>query len=75
LGKLRREKRGLYVTIERQLEEILPRLEEFPRVLTAKDQAVFALGYYYQRASRGGRNQAGIDTDSAQLDAAHPASD
>lgn len=54
LGKLRREKRGLYVTIERQLEEILHPLEEFPPVLTLKEQAVFALGYYHQRANRGG---------------------
>lgn len=54
LGKLRREKRGLYVTIERQLEDILGRgLQQWPSVLTLKDQAVFALGYYYQRANHG----------------------
>lgn len=69
LGKLRREKRGLYVTIERQLEEILSGLQSFPKVLALKDQAVFALGYYYQRANRG-RNQAGTDADDAQARAA-----
>lgn len=53
LGKLRRERRGLYITIERQLEEVLSQLQAFPAVLSLRDQAVFALGYYYQRATRG----------------------
>jgi CRISPR-associated protein Csd1 len=73
LGKLRREKRGLYVTIERQLEDVLSSLDSFPPVFSLKEQAVFALGYYYQRANRG--REAGTDAGNAQGSAAQPAGD
>jgi len=50
LGKLRKERRGAEVRLQQQLEEILRDLDHWPPTLTLKDQALFALGYYHQRA-------------------------
>ncbi len=66
LAKLRREKRGLHIAIQRDLEEILFGLESFPQVLPLKDQAVFALGYYYQRAARGRGQPSASETQDVQ---------
>ena len=53
LAKLRRDKPGLENHLQRQLQECLPTLgSHFPPTLNLKEQAVFALGYYYQRAAR-----------------------
>lgn len=51
LGKLRRDQRGAYLAIDGRLTDILERLEgRFPAVLTLRDQALFGLGYYHQKA-------------------------
>ncbi len=53
LSKLKRDRPGAYVALERRIEEILGGIDAnggFPRTLTLQDQAVFALGYYHQRA-------------------------
>ena len=50
LGKLRREKPGAHVTLQRTLQEVQEGLGRFPRTLTLHDQGLFALGYYHQRA-------------------------
>lgn len=52
LSKLRKEKTGLYITMEKELEEITAGLTHFPAKLSLKDQALFSLGYYHQRAHR-----------------------
>lgn len=54
LSKLRRSDsdRGLGHYFERQLGEIMSQLDDFPRTLSAKDQALFALGYYQQKWHR-----------------------
>lgn len=50
LGKLRKEKRGAYEAIEKRLEEVLADLQGFPNTLSLKEQGLFSLGYYHQRA-------------------------
>jgi len=51
LGKLRKEKRAAYEALQQRLEEIQQQLPEFPAVLSLKEQGLFALGYYHQRAA------------------------
>lgn len=50
LGKLERDNRGAYLAIQERLEEVMAGLQSFPRVLNLQEQALFALGYYHQRA-------------------------
>ena len=51
LSKLRRSNReNAAYALQSRLEEVLLRLPNFPRTLTLQDQALFALGYYHQRA-------------------------
>lgn len=50
LGKLRRDRPGSYHRLQGELEGILIDLPAFPRTLTLDEQALFALGYYHQRA-------------------------
>jgi CRISPR-associated protein Csd1 len=52
LAKLRRDRPGVYVALERRLEDILKEIPagSFPRVLTLPDQGQFVLGFYHQRA-------------------------
>lgn len=51
LAKLRRDRRGAYVALERRLEEIMRGLTTFPRTLSVDEQGLFVLGYYHQRAA------------------------
>lgn len=54
LAKLRKEKPGLAVVIEREIAAIMARMspgtDPFPRALPTAQQALFALGYYHQRS-------------------------
>lgn len=50
LAKLRKTRKPAFLAITRRLEEITEHLPEFPRTLTLKQQALFSLGYYHQRA-------------------------
>jgi len=52
MSTLRRDKPGAHVRIDRNIQEILSSLTEFPKTLNLKDQALFALGYYHQKAAR-----------------------
>ncbi len=51
LAKLHRSKPVLHDSIQRQLEEIIAPLQQFPAVLGLADQGLFALGYYHQRVA------------------------
>jgi CRISPR-associated protein Csd1 len=51
LGKLRRERPGAYRALDGRLQDILASLDAFPPTLTLEQQALFALGYYHQRAA------------------------
>jgi len=51
LSKLRRGQReGTAFALQSRLEEVLSMLPDFPRTLKLQEQALFALGYYHQRA-------------------------
>ena len=53
LSKLRRDNPGAYFAIDSRLEDILTKVtaeQGFPKSLNLKEQGVFALGYYHQRA-------------------------
>jgi CRISPR-associated protein Csd1 len=54
LGKLRRSSkdRGFGVNRQKELGEIMSKLDGFPNTLSAQEQALFALGYYQQRQAR-----------------------
>ncbi len=49
LTKLRKNRGGAYNAVQIQLENILAALDEFPRTLTLRQQALFSLGYYKKR--------------------------
>ncbi|NLF02046.1 MAG: type I-C CRISPR-associated protein Cas8c/Csd1, partial [Anaerolineales bacterium] len=50
LAKLERDNRGAYAGIQATLEDILSQMDGFPATLSLTEQALFALGYYHQRA-------------------------
>ncbi len=50
LGKLERDNSRAYLALQRRLEEVLARVDRFPKTLTLEEQGLFALGYYHQRA-------------------------
>ena len=54
LGKLRRNQqtRGFGVNRQKELGEIMSKLDGFPNTLSAQEQALFGLGYYQQRQAR-----------------------
>lgn len=59
LAKLRKEREGAYHALQKRLEDICSGLPSYPNTLNMNDQAVFALGYYHQRAEdRAARAQA-----------------
>jgi CRISPR-associated protein Csd1 len=51
ITKLRKNKPGLAARLEQELEDVMAALDQFPPTLTVKQQALFALGYYHQRAA------------------------
>ncbi|CCU78373.1 CRISPR-associated protein, Csd1 family [Halanaerobium saccharolyticum subsp. saccharolyticum DSM 6643] len=54
LAKLRKEESttGLYYWLQSELEDIMVELNDFPATLSLKEQGLFALGYYQQKAYR-----------------------
>ncbi len=53
MKKLRRDKPGLAIILEKQMMEIMDRLEvQIPKQLGVEEQAVFMLGYYQQTQKR-----------------------
>lgn len=50
LSKLRRDRPGAGYALQERLEEVLGALPAFPHTLDLKEQGLFALGYYHQRA-------------------------
>lgn len=66
LRRMQRDNRGAFVRLERQLNEILWKLDgSFPKMFDAEDQGRFALGFYHQRAQR----QHDIDAARAKREA------
>lgn len=52
LAKLRKERQRVYFALEERLEDVTRHLPAFPRTLNMRQQALFSLGYYHQRARR-----------------------
>lgn len=50
LARLERDRPGAYAGLQRRLEEVCARIGEWPATLALKEQALFSLGYYHQRA-------------------------
>lgn len=50
LAVLRKTRPGAYAALQARLEDIMAGLPSWPAVLTLREQALFALGYYHQRA-------------------------
>ncbi|MCJ2543092.1 type I-C CRISPR-associated protein Cas8c/Csd1 [Thermostichus vulcanus] len=63
LAKIRKDSKGTYEALERQLEEILVRLDPaaLPTSLTMQQQSLFGLGYYHQRADNRRRAAEGAE--------------
>ena len=51
LSKLGKEKPGYRVNLEKQLQEVVDGVVQFPAHLSLDDQGQFAIGYYHQRQS------------------------
>lgn len=69
LSKIRKEKPGLAVNLEKEVGEIIGLLgTTFPRSLKLEDQGHFAIGYYHQSQSRFARkgDQEVINSDEGE---------
>lgn len=77
LGKLRRQRPGAYGALDTRLQEILSGLDAFPRTLNIRQQGVFALGFYHQRAAdskavRERKAARGLSDESSEQDSEVP---
>ncbi len=50
LSKLKGEKPGLAVNIDKQLQALCSDIESFPTTFRLEDQGAFALGYYHEKS-------------------------
>lgn len=50
LSKLRNTNEGAHHALQEELEEVLSKLDGFPKTLSYEEQGQFSLGYYHQRA-------------------------
>jgi CRISPR-associated protein Csd1 len=62
LAKIRRDKPGLHHILSRELAETCALLTDFPRHLTAPEQALFAIGFYHQQKSKTDRIKQAIES-------------
>ena len=70
LGRLRKDKPGLAVNLEKDIREIVDGLsEQFPRSLRIEDQGRFAIGYYHQSQSRFVKGDTPADQDNTDSNA------
>jgi CRISPR-associated protein Csd1 len=65
LTKLERDRPPVAAALQRRMEEVLSGLTRFPPTLTLEEQALFALGYYHQRAHDRGEARATIERRKA----------
>lgn len=68
LGKLRRDKAGLSVNLEKEIGQIIDALPaQFPRSLPIEEQGRFSIGYYHQTQARfartGGQEATTIESE------------
>ncbi|RIQ18698.1 type I-C CRISPR-associated protein Cas8c/Csd1 [Bordetella avium] len=69
LSKIRKEKPGMAVNMEKDIREILDGLaEHFPRCLRMEAQGQFAIGYYHQSQSRFSKIDSDTEIDDVNLE-------
>ena len=73
LAKMRKNDRrkGAAYALEQEMMDVIDRIPAFPSTLVAKEQAIFALGYYHQRAHDRAQAQSHrrtTDVDDVQTD-------
>lgn len=67
LSRVRKDKAGLAVAIEKDVQEVIDKLpDHFPKSLDLKDQGRFAIGYYHQTSARYKKD--GADAPTATQD-------
>ena len=67
LSKIKKEKPGLAINLEKQLDEIIDKLgPQLPRSLRMESQGRFAIGYYHQRSEIFKKHDAEIKEGEAQ---------
>ncbi len=49
LSKLKGEKPGLAVTLDKELQSLVSKIDSFPILFTLEEQGKFAIGYYHQK--------------------------
>ena len=71
LAKMRKNDRrkGAAYALEQEMMDVIDKISAFPATLVAKEQAIFALGYYHQRAYD--RSQAQSRRQTAHADEVH----
>lgn len=70
MGKLRKERPGQAVTLEKDIREIVAGLpEQFPRSLRIEDQGRFAIGYYHQSQAHFTKRDGDATQDTETQDA------
>ena len=62
LSKIRKEKPGLEIKRQKELQSVLENIQEFPKTLGMQGQALFALGYYHQRAAHFEKEEESTET-------------
>jgi CRISPR-associated protein Csd1 len=71
LARLRKDKPGLAVNLEKELSQIIDRLgTQFPRSLRIEAQGQFAIGYYHQSQARYSRDDVQDTTEIESLEGA-----
>ena len=51
MAKLRKDRPRVFHAIDGRLQDIMSQIGDFPKTLNLKEQALFALGYYHQKAA------------------------
>lgn len=68
LSKLQRDRPGAAYALQERLEEIMSALPAFPHTLNLKQQGLFALGYYHQRAYNRAQARAAKGSSNNDID-------
>lgn len=50
LSKLRKSKEGAHAGLQQRIQEIVDRIDGYPRTLSLEERGLFQVGYYHQRA-------------------------
>ena len=75
LARLERDRPGAYVNLQRRLEEVMARMGDWPATLALREQALFSLGYYHQRAHGRAEMASRRAARDAESDAEDPKTD